>query len=146
MKFLSTLIFIVSKSTICVNFMLLLLSIDLFFLTKVSPRECRFLPRFGPEILPMCFRFLVWFISIIEMDFNIYLSKHSWNTHFCSPNTHQDGKPQQVSYASYMYCSCWALIFKVAAKICSIILGRRRNVLYLINLIYYNCFCTVLLF
>ena len=31
---------------------------------------------------------LFLFISVIKVDFNMYLSKHSWNANFCSPNTH----------------------------------------------------------
>ena len=30
----------------------------------------------------------------------MHLSKHSRNTHFCSPNTHEDGNPQ-VNYVTY---------------------------------------------
>ena len=86
--------------------MLLLLSIALIFLPKVSPQKCSFFPKFSPENLPKCFRCLAWFIYITKMTVNMYLSKDSWNTHFCSPNTHQDGSPW-VSHVSY--CSLWDL-------------------------------------
>ena len=108
MKFPSPIILIMSYTTLCVNFMLLLLSTDYIFIPKVSPLKCKFLPKFGPEILPKCFRCLVWFISIIKMDFNnIFKQVYSWNRHFCSPNNHQDGS-LQVCHVSY--CSLWALI------------------------------------
>ena len=39
----------------------------------------------GPEILHKCSRCLVWFIFIIKKDFNMYLSRHSLNTHLFYP-------------------------------------------------------------
>ena len=59
MKFPSAIILIMSSSTLCVNFVLLLLSNDLIFLLKFIPLKCRFLLKFGTEILPKCFRCLV---------------------------------------------------------------------------------------
>ena len=78
-----------------------------FFLLKISPLKCRFLLNLAPKSFSRCF---VWFISIIKMDVNMYLNKHSWNTHFCSPNIHQVGSPQvcHVSYHSF-----WALIISL---------------------------------
>ena len=50
-----------------------------FFLPKCSlPEYC--LP-FAIESLPMCFTCITWFIYIINMVFNVYLNKNSWNTH-----------------------------------------------------------------
>ena len=86
--------------------MLLLLFVDFIFLQKFSPLKCRFVPTFGPEILSKCFRCPVWFIYILKVDFNMYLSKHSWNTHSGSPNTHQYGS-YQVCHISYH--ALWAL-------------------------------------
>ena len=86
--------------------MLLLLSIDLICLSKISLLKCRCLTKFGPEILPKCFKYIWWFVANIKVDFKMCLCKHSWSTHFCSPNTNQDGSPQ-VSYFSYR--SLWTL-------------------------------------
>ena len=97
MNFPSIIILIMSWSTLCVNFMLPLPSIDLLFLPKVSLPEYQFLPKFAHESLPRCFTWVMWFISIIMMVFNSYLSKHSWNTHFCSPNTPRLQPPGQPS-------------------------------------------------
>ena len=47
----------------------------------------------GPENLPKSFRCLLQSISVIKKEFKIYLSKHSSNTYFCSPNNHQYGSP-----------------------------------------------------
>ena len=44
---------------------------------KVSPLKYTFVTKFDPEILPKCFRCLARCNSIINMDFNMYLSKHS---------------------------------------------------------------------
>ena len=63
------------------------------------------------------------------MEFNMYLSKHSWNTQFSSPNIHQDGSPQvsHVSYRSfsalkYIALLCYLfienLLFKLLEKNC----------------------------
>ena len=40
-------ILIMSKSKLCVNFIFLLLSINLIFLPKVHPPKCKFLTKFG---------------------------------------------------------------------------------------------------
>ena len=37
--------------------------------------------------LARCITWVLWFIYIIKMVFNMYLSNHSWNTQLCSPNT-----------------------------------------------------------
>ena len=57
--------------------------------------------NFGTEIQPSkiqiigkilnCPMYLVWSISIIQMDVHVYVSKNSWNNLLCSPNTLQDG-------------------------------------------------------
>ena len=53
-------ILIMSESTLCVNFMLLLPSIDLgSFPPKVNLPEYRFLPKFAPESLPRCFTWVI---------------------------------------------------------------------------------------
>ena len=88
--------------------MLLLPSIDLgVSLQKVNLPQCRFVPTFfpwkPPQVLDMGYMILFLFF---KMDFNMHLSKHSWNKYFCSPNTHQDDN-LQVSYVSYH--SLWAL-------------------------------------
>ena len=90
MKFPSPIILIMSYSTLLVNFMLLLSSIDLFFLSNVSLPKYRFSP-------PRCFTWVIWFMCIIKIGFNMYLSKHSWKTHFCSPNTPRWQPPVYLS-------------------------------------------------
>ena len=49
MKFHPPIIFFRSSSTLCVNFMFLLLYVDLTFPLKISPPKCRSLAKFGPE-------------------------------------------------------------------------------------------------
>ena len=71
------------------------------FFPKVSTLQCRLFPKFGPEILQMSQIYFYY-----QGIFNMYLSKHSWNTKLCSPNTHQDGRPP-VSHVSYHLL--WAL-------------------------------------
>ena len=97
MEFSSPVILIVSSSILCVNFMFLLLSIDLIFLPKVSTLRCRFLPNDRPKILSSASDVLYnLFISIIKMDCNVFMAlqrvqqKHT----FIQQNTHQDRNPQ----------------------------------------------------
>ena len=71
-----------------------------------QPAKMQICAKSGPEMLLKCFRCLVWFMSIIMMDLNTYLSKHSWNTHICSPNTHQNGNPR-VSHGSFFWALTW---------------------------------------
>ena len=63
-----------------------------------------------PKNLPQKIQMCLWFISIMNMDFRMYLNKHSWNTHFCSAITNQDGSPK-VSDFSYHSFSASRVIF-----------------------------------
>ena len=65
--------------SLCVNFMFLLLSIDWIFSPEVRSLKCKCLLTFGPEIIPKCFRCLVWFRSILKMNFNMQAQlKHTF--------------------------------------------------------------------
>ena len=117
--------------------MSLLLSIDLIFLPKVHPLKCWFLPKFGLEILPKYFRCPVWFISILNMDFNMYLSQHSSDTILFSYNTHQYGSPQ-VSHVNY--CSLRALSIHILyfAYISYTFILSTYNKLIIMWILFYN--------
>ena len=107
---------------LCVHFKFLLLYIDLISPLKVRPLNYRCLTTSGRESLPKCFRGRVWFISItsINRDYNIYVSKHSWNKIFCSPNNHQNGsslvivffQPENWDPISHTHVVCGVTIAK----------------------------------
>ena len=80
-------------------------TIDLSFLQKVCLPECRSLHKFAPERLPRCSTWVtcIWFISIIKIVFNMYLSKHSWNTHFYSPTTPRWQPPGYHSLRAFIF-------------------------------------------
>ena len=91
--------------------MLLLPSIDLIFVLKVSPLKCRLLPKFGPEIIPKCFRYLVWFISIIKIGFIVYLSKHNRNTFLFTQHSTKKAAPKlTISLSLNMTVIKWTWI------------------------------------
>ena len=73
---------------------------------NVSLLECKLLPNIVPESLPVCFTWIVWF-TFIKIDLN----KHSWNTHLCSPNTHQDGSSGVGNSIRKVYIVCAAASF-----------------------------------
>ena len=98
MNFPSPIILKMSQSTLCVHFMLLLPSVDLFFTLKVSLPECRVLPKFAPESLTKCFTWAIWFISIV-MDFDMNLNKHSRNTVFVHPTLTKMAAPRSSMLA-----------------------------------------------
>ena len=58
---------------------------------KFKPQKYRFSGKFQYENFCDCHRCLVWAISIIKIEVNMYLSKNSWTRHLCSSKTHQDG-------------------------------------------------------
>ena len=59
MKFPSPIILIMSSSTLCVNFMLLLPSIDLFFSLKSQPSRIQMFAKVSPESLSKCFTWVI---------------------------------------------------------------------------------------
>ena len=70
--------------------MFLLLFINVMLLPNINHLKCRFLHIWALKSLLFASDF---FISIINMDFNMYLSKNSWNSNSRLPNNNQYGKP-----------------------------------------------------
>ena len=70
------------------------------FSPESQPSRIKIFAKVCPWNLPKSFTWVIWFINIIIMDFNMYLSKPSWNTHFLFKQHSPRWQPL-VSYVSY---------------------------------------------
>ena len=140
-------------STQCVNVMLLLLSIDLISLPKIShPKshlsnwKYRFLAIAGLEYLPKWRRCLVWSISITKMEFNMYLNTQTQpKQHFLFAQQSVRQLPGQPCLGPYIFFTFkrWGmLIFRVINVLAP---EQRKSTLYYLFFIY-KYFCYVKIF